>query len=734
MTDDQLELLASAPPPDQKNASGQRLLGLILDEAAFFNFLGNEWLTPSPGYLLLGVRQACGANPSKSSPVEIWFDVQMLPDSTIRVWRDGAWAESTLCGLTVSDNFVSWSGPLPTFAVDHFCVSSEATKVKLLALARNFADMEVPSQPFKVRMLSQVAPPEEAPPVDSQSQPPGNWDALRGAAAMAAFAVPAIDPWVELLCDLVGAGVAKPDFVENLHASWWRAALWSNRAEQEALPGLWQAIVSQFSVPGRLNEWRAKAILHEICEHARSLGESETRLARLSEGARSLLDDRGTVEEYGTHDDLLALTLQLLLLRPSPEKFAGWRSEWPAIPPVVWWTGMTLAGYLQGYRSLPTQFRGTAECRKLLALKTWQHAWPNGAGSWNMLMPDSVAWRVDSCVIVMTADTRPWCEHKLGTRGSWYRATFENPKIILEAEALALDQCPDSIEQWIVVENTKIPLVGNGVVEVPKKSRIDVSGRVEFEIGNGITLEKRLNISRFKNWLATGSISRRVQRPSGSLLQIDDKASPPRAPVDHIPSSNEPATKRASSLSKHVGAPIGLKILPSFIGDEEEGRLVEIIDALEWDRSMKRRVQHYGWRYDYKARKVTPAHFLGPLPDWAEDLAGRLLASGVVWELPDQVIVNNYEGTQGISKHIDCKECFRGPIVTISLLETWEMAFTRKIKGETEKFVQPLLRYSAVVLDGDARSGWHHEIPERLTERGVRRGRRVSITFRKVAI
>jgi alkylated DNA repair dioxygenase AlkB len=261
---------------------------------------------------------------------------------------------------------------------------------------------------------------------------------------------------------------------------------------------------------------------------------------------------------------------------------------------------------------------------------------------------------------------------------------------------------------------------------------------VEFAISQGVTLKRKLNVSRFKDWLATASISRRLLRPSDNLPQNGGKVSTARTPADHISAPKALAAKRVSTPAiqdvERIKGPDGLTILPGFISPEEEARLVATIDALEWDQSMKRRVQHYGWRYDYKARKVTPANYLGPLPDWADELARRLLASGVVRELPDQVIVNNYDGKQGISKHIDCKDCFRGPIVTISLLETWEMAFTRKLAGVTAKFVRSLPRCSAAVLDGDARTVWHHEIPERLTENGVPRGRRLSITFRKVAI
>ncbi len=733
----QLELLASAPAPEQQAAGGVRLLGLILDQEAFLQFLSSEWIIPPAGHLLLGTQQACGSDSSNSSSVGIWFDAQSLPDNTVKVWRDGAWTESTLRGLRANDTVVSWDGPLPAFAVDHFSVSSAAVKTKLLAMARNFADMEVPSQPFKVGAFSQVAPPKSTPQEKSPWQPPSNWNALRGAAAMAAFAVPVIDPWVELFCDLLCSGVASAESVERLHAPWWRTALWVDSAEQDLLPKLWRAMVAKFSQPRILDEWRARAILNDICEHARDLGEDETRLAKLFEGTRALLDDRGTVQDLGAHDDFLALTLQLLLLRPSPDKFSSWREDWPAIPPVVWWTGMTLAGYLQGYSALPKQFRGPPECRKLLALKTWQQAGTNGSGPWHALTPDNVAWRVDDGVVVMTADAQTWGEYKLGTRGSWYRADFEDQAVQLEARTLAFEECPYSLDQLVVLENTTIQLVGGGVLELERQSALTVTGRVEFAMSQGVTFDRRLNQSRFKEWLAIASISRRLARPSSTLPRQDKAPFSPSissTQASFATTPKKPAIKPASKPAvKSAGEPLGLKVLLNFIDGDEEGQLIAAIDSAEWDQLMKRRVQHYGWRYDYRARQVAPANYLGPLPEWAGDLAERLLASGVVPELPDQVIVNNYEGKQGISKHIDCKDCFRGPVVTISLLETWDMIFTRKIAGETAKFVQSLARCSAVVLDGEARSAWHHEIPARLKEHGVPRGRRVSITFRKVA-
>lgn len=77
------------------------------------------------------------------------------------------------------------------------------------------------------------------------------------------------------------------------------------------------------------------------------------------------------------------------------------------------------------------------------------------------------------------------------------------------------------------------------------------------------------------------------------------------------------------------------------------------IDAAPWRTDLKRRVQHCGYRYDYKARQARREDYLGPLPELFQQLAERLTAEGHFQTVPDQVIVNEYQPGQGISAHID---------------------------------------------------------------------------------
>ena len=144
-------------------------------------------------------------------------------------------------------------------------------------------------------------------------------------------------------------------------------------------------------------------------------------------------------------------------------------------------------------------------------------------------------------------------------------------------------------------------------------------------------------------------------------------------------------------------------------------------------------MQHYGWRYDYKARQVDASMRLGPLPEWATRLARKLVSSRLLADPPDQVIVNEYVGDQGISRHVDAETSFADGIATISLLESWEMVFRERGEGRGRNVTLRLDRRSAAILTGDARYRWTHEIPKRKHEPGrVARGRRISLTFRKV--
>lgn len=178
----------------------------------------------------------------------------------------------------------------------------------------------------------------------------------------------------------------------------------------------------------------------------------------------------------------------------------------------------------------------------------------------------------------------------------------------------------------------------------------------------------------------------------------------------------------------------GLSCLPDFIGPDEEERLLSIIDSQPWLDDLKRRVQHYGYRYDYRARQISHDLYLGPLPDWLHDYTERLRSEGFFKQRPDQVIVNEYRPGQGIAPHIDCVPCFAETVASLSLGSSCVMDFAKKGTGSTTSML--LEPRSLVVLSGEARYRWTHAIAPRKTDKWqgmlLPRTRRVSLTFRKV--
>ena len=55
---------------------------------------------------------------------------------------------------------------------------------------------------------------------------------------------------------------------------------------------------------------------------------------------------------------------------------------------------------------------------------------------------------------------------------------------------------------------------------------------------------------------------------------------------------------------------------------------LEAIEAAPWLEHIKRRVQHYGYAFDYATRHIDPRRPLGDLPPWANLLVDTLLAQG----------------------------------------------------------------------------------------------------------
>jgi alkylated DNA repair dioxygenase AlkB len=187
--------------------------------------------------------------------------------------------------------------------------------------------------------------------------------------------------------------------------------------------------------------------------------------------------------------------------------------------------------------------------------------------------------------------------------------------------------------------------------------------------------------------------------------------------------------------NKDTMSPSGLTYIAEYITRSQHDELLAAIDLAAWQTNLKRRVQHYGYRYDYKARSVDRSLYLGKLPYWAIGLAQRLLDERLVKEIPDQLIVNEYQPGQGISPHIDCISCFREAIASLSLGSSCMMDFACPSSGSYALFLEAR---SIIVMTGESRYRWRHSIKARRSDidKGIKklRDRRISLTFRKVLL
>jgi alkylated DNA repair dioxygenase AlkB len=180
----------------------------------------------------------------------------------------------------------------------------------------------------------------------------------------------------------------------------------------------------------------------------------------------------------------------------------------------------------------------------------------------------------------------------------------------------------------------------------------------------------------------------------------------------------------------------GLIYIPEYITQEEHNYLWQNVNAEKWLDDLKRRVQHYGYKYNYKARFIDYTMKIGELPFWVTPLAEKLKDDTFMQNTPDQLIVNEYLAGQGIANHVDCEPCFGDTIISLSLGSTCIMDFINKYtKEKIEVLLEPR---SLVVLKDEARYDWTHGIQGKKADffknQKHERNTRISLTFRNVIV
>jgi alkylated DNA repair dioxygenase AlkB len=170
----------------------------------------------------------------------------------------------------------------------------------------------------------------------------------------------------------------------------------------------------------------------------------------------------------------------------------------------------------------------------------------------------------------------------------------------------------------------------------------------------------------------------------------------------------------------------GLEVVHEYVSEREEAFLLEKINSQEWSTILSRRVQHYGYEYNYRGgpmKKTTPT------PDWLFNLCRNIRKDA------DQVIINEYKQGQGINPHVDHIGNFDGKVIGLCLGSGTTMIFD-PCDNSIESVDVYLPARTLYTMEGDARYKWKHSIVGRKYDKDeegnkVERGTRVSITLRK---
>lgn len=188
--------------------------------------------------------------------------------------------------------------------------------------------------------------------------------------------------------------------------------------------------------------------------------------------------------------------------------------------------------------------------------------------------------------------------------------------------------------------------------------------------------------------------------------------------------------------------PDGLILYKRVFDENEASILFDKIDALEWQDALSRKVQHYGYKYDYTIKEPQTRKLIrGPdAPRILSCLADAFERTNLLTEYPNQIIVNKYLPGEGIGAHRDHYPIFGDSVGTISLGSGIEMEFKPYGKYKDELPDTVLKVYlepgDILVFKGDARMKYSHEIKKRKSDlvngKKISRGVRISLTFRHV--
>lgn len=183
---------------------------------------------------------------------------------------------------------------------------------------------------------------------------------------------------------------------------------------------------------------------------------------------------------------------------------------------------------------------------------------------------------------------------------------------------------------------------------------------------------------------------------------------------------------------------LGLRKLENVVTEEYEKALMHNIEAnSNWDTSMQRQSQEFGYQYNYKTKSLTPGR---RFPIWLNNLCEKLVESREcrLMSIPDYAVIDKYSPGQGIGGHIDDVEIFDDYVCSLYLGSDIDVNFANfdKFGNLKEQIVVRAERCSVIEQFDEARVNWKREIPRRKTDvvgnRRVKRGVTYVVTLKNV--
>ena len=254
-------------------------LGLVTSHRRLLDASQDGWLLPpSRSCLLLGPESFVSEELSAGRnviPVRLAFEVDKLPfpDARKHLARGAAGNNGNDDGD--DPRVVHWPAPIPLYAVKKMEVSSIEQRTRLLAMAGQLSNVSLPVPKVEVGDFAVSSPAAGAPatPEAQSLELPETLNAIQGAMAMAVWAMPRVEPWIEVLEQALGLDAARvAQRTRRLDARWLQLPWFAHdrpgpardgAGEQE---GLWRAALlcmqwpaAEGKSPGALAEKIAQA-------------------------------------------------------------------------------------------------------------------------------------------------------------------------------------------------------------------------------------------------------------------------------------------------------------------------------------------------------------------------------------------------------------------------------------------------------------------------------------------